>query len=107
MTSTYIDGDMFVTDGGVARSLRVGQGRGLERQGAQATGSLRPAPVYSIVTGGDERRVGNVYAFDLPNQRVVALGQDPTGGTSSSTGWPAEAPDWSDMRGDVRHRRRR
>ncbi|MBA3235021.1 MAG: hypothetical protein H0T59_03370 [Chloroflexi bacterium] len=97
MTSTYVDGDLFVTDSGSLDRYVSGKDEGWSAK-APRDGSLRPAPVYSIVAGGTERRVGQVYAFDLPNQRVVALAKS-DGRYVEQYRLAGEAPDWADLRG--------
>ncbi|HEY3522608.1 MAG TPA: hypothetical protein VGK63_02800, partial [Candidatus Limnocylindrales bacterium] len=35
--------------------------------------AIRPAPKYSLIASASDRRVGVVYAYDPPNQRLIAL----------------------------------
>jgi hypothetical protein len=59
---------------------------------------LRPPPTYSIVTGATERRAGNIYLFDRPNVRIVAL--DKTDGSYvAQYRLAGGVEDWSDLRG--------
>ena len=60
---------------------------------------LRPAPVYSMVTGGlgTKRRTGWIYAYDKPNERIVAI--DKTDGTYKGQYRLAGGVEgWDDMR---------
>jgi len=96
MSSTYVDGDLFAVDGGAVVRFVSGKDDGWQA-GAPADTLLRAAPTYSLVAGAGERRVGNVYAFDRPNARIVAL--DKTDGTyRAQYRLAGEATDWSDLR---------
>jgi len=96
MSSTYVDGDLFGVDGGAVVRFVSGKDDGWEA-GSPADTLLRAAPTYSLVTGAGERRVGNVYAFDRPNARIVAL--DKTDGTyRAQYRLAGGARDWSDLR---------
>jgi len=65
--------------------------------GAPADTLLRPPPTYTLVAGAGERRVGNVYAFDRPNARIIAL--DKKDGTyRAQYRLAGGAHDWSDLR---------
>jgi hypothetical protein len=96
MGSTYVDGDFFAIDGGTVVRFVSGRDDGWN-PGAPADLLLRPAPAYTLVAGAGERRVGNVYAFDKPNERVVAL--DKTDGSfRGQYRLAGGADDWSDLR---------
>jgi hypothetical protein len=96
MGSTYVDGDFFAIDGGAVVRFVSGRDDGWN-PGAPADLLLRPAPAYTLVAGAGERRVGNVYAFDKPNERVVAL--DKTDGSfRGQYRLAGGAGDWSDLR---------
>jgi hypothetical protein len=72
MSSTYVDGDLFAVDGGAIVRFVAGKDDGWD-PGVPLDTLLRPPPTYSLVSGATERRVGNVYAFDRPNARIIAL----------------------------------
>jgi hypothetical protein len=96
MSSTYLDGDVFAVDGGAIVRFVSGKDDGWD-PGAPADTLLRPAPTYAFVAGAGERRVGNVYAFDRPNARIVAL--DKSDGTyRAQYRLAGGAQDWSDLR---------
>jgi len=96
MGSTYVDGDFFAIDGGTVVRFVSGKDDGWDPGVPQDT-LMRPAPVYTLVAGAGERRVGNVYAFDKPNARIVAL--DKTDGTyRGQYRLAGGAEDWSDLR---------
>ena len=96
MTSIYVDGDLFAADGGTLVRFVSGKNDGWDAVAPDDT-LLRPAPTYSIVSGGTDRRTGNLYAFDRPNARVVAV--DKTNGTYQAQYRLAGGiSDWSDLR---------
>jgi hypothetical protein len=96
MSSTYVDGDFFSVDGGAIRRFVSGKDDGWDADAPTDT-LLRPAPTYVLVTGAGERRVGNVYVFDRPNARVIAL--DKTDGSyRAQYRLAGGAQDWSDLR---------
>jgi hypothetical protein len=96
MSSTYVDGDFFGVDGGAIRRFVSGKDDGWDADAPTDT-LLRPAPTYVLVTGAGERRVGNIFLFDRPNQRVIAL--DKTDGSyRAQYRLAGGAQDWSDLR---------
>jgi hypothetical protein len=96
MGSTYVDGDFFAIDGGAVVRFVSGKDDGWD-PGVPQDSLLRPAPAYTLVAGAGERRVGNVYAFDKPNARIIAL--DKTDGSyRGQYRLAGGAEDWSDLR---------
>jgi hypothetical protein len=96
ITSTYVDGDLFATDGGTMVRFVGGKDEGWEANAPKDT-LVRPAPQYSIVTSGTERRTGEIYGFDAPNDRIIAL--DKVDGTyRTQYRLAGGATDWSDLR---------
>jgi hypothetical protein len=72
ITSMYIDGDIWVTDGGKLQRLRGGKAEGWQAA-VPPDDILRPAPTYRLVTSGSPVGAGTVYGFDRTGLRVVAL----------------------------------
>ncbi len=96
MTSTYVDGDLFAVDGGTLVRFVSGKNDGWDAAPPADT-LVRPAPTYSIVSGGSPRRSGDLLAFDRPNQRIVAV--DKADGTyHAQYRLAGGAVDWSDFR---------
>jgi hypothetical protein len=96
MSSTYVDGDFFAVDGGAIRRFVSGKDDGWDAEAPPDT-LLRPAPTYVLVAGAGDRRVGNIYVFDRPNARIVAL--DKTDGSYvAQYRLAGGAEDWSDFR---------
>jgi hypothetical protein len=96
MTSVYVDGDLFATDGGTLNRFVSGKDDGWNPATPGDT-LLRPAPTYSIVTGGTDRRAGDVYAFDKPNNRVLAIAKS-DGTYHAQYRLAGGLTDWSDLR---------
>jgi hypothetical protein len=96
MTSVFVDGDLFAADGGTLARFVSGKNDGWGAAAPDDT-LLRPLPTYSIVAGGTARRAGDLYAFDRPNNRIVAV-------TKSDGTYHAQyrlaggIADWSDLR---------
>jgi hypothetical protein len=96
MSSTYVDGDFFAVDGGAIRRFVSGKDDGWDAEAPPDT-LLRPAPTYVLVAGAGDRRVGNIYVFDRPNARIVAL--DKTDGSYvAQYRLAGGAEDWLDFR---------
>lgn len=72
ITSLYIDGDIWLADGG--HLLRIVNGRS-EGWTASDPGDtiVRPAPTYTLVSSGSDRRAGHIYGFDANSDRVVSF----------------------------------
>jgi hypothetical protein len=97
MTSTYVDGDLFAADAGSLVRFVGGKNEGWDAKDP-GDALLRPAPSYSIVSAGSARREGQVFGFDRPNGRVVALNK--VDGKYVAQYRPAGgAAGWSDFRG--------
>ena len=96
MTSTYVDGDLFAADAGSLVRFVGGKSEGWDAKAPKDT-LLRPAPSYSILASGSARREGDIYAFDGPNQRVVALAKT-DGKYDAQYRLAGGLRDWSDMR---------
>ena len=72
VTSMYIDGEVWLADGGDVLRYRSGANVGWTAA-APADTIIREAPVYTIIGSGSEQRVGVIYGYDSVNQRLVAL----------------------------------
>ena len=96
MTSTFVDGDIYVTDGGSLVKYTGGKDGGWAAKDPKDL-LLRPAPAYSIVAAGPARAQGAIYAFDLPNARVIAVAKV-DGAYQAQYRLAGGARDWSDLR---------
>jgi hypothetical protein len=72
ITSIYIDGDIWLADGGNILRLVNQKFEGWSAS-TPKDDVIRKAPVYSLVTSAAPRRSGTLYGLDLPNLRVIAL----------------------------------
>ncbi|HWH21421.1 MAG TPA: hypothetical protein VN671_12860, partial [Solirubrobacterales bacterium] len=97
ITDLYIDGDIWVADGGQLLRLVGGKAEGWEAS-APGDKTLRGDPAYERIASGSPRREGTIYGYDPHNQRVVALSK--ANGTYIAQYRLADGDDgWSDMRG--------
>jgi len=96
VTDMYIDGDIWIVDGGQILRLVGGKAEGWE---AAAPGDkvLRGDPAYRLIESGSARREGTIYAFDPANQRVVALSKV-NGAYLGQFRLAGGADGWSDLR---------
>ena len=96
MTSTYVDGDLFAADAGALVRFVGGKDEGWNAKNPKDA-LIRPAPVYSIVAAGTARREGQIYGFDRPNARIVALAKV-DGKYVTQYRLAGGLKDWSDLR---------
>ena len=97
MSSLYIDGDIFVIERGVIERFVSGSSGGWD---ATDPGDvlLRPAPTYTRIASGSERREGRLYAYDPSNRRVVAFDKS-DGAYVEQYRLAGGDPAWEDLRG--------
>jgi len=96
MTSTYVDGDIFVADGGKMIRYVGGKAEGWDAKDPKDT-ALRPAPSYSLLASGTGRREGEIYGFDKPNGRIVAVSKV-DGSFKAQYRLAGGLTDWTDLR---------
>jgi hypothetical protein len=105
VSDIYIDGDVFLADGGTIARYIAGKSEGwaIQPPGAanyapDGDALLRPAPRYSLITSASDKRTGLIYAWDANNARVVAY--DKAKGTFVEQYRLAGGnPGWADVRG--------
>ncbi|MDF2734042.1 MAG: Stp1/IreP family PP2C-type Ser/Thr phosphatase [Chloroflexota bacterium] len=97
MTAMYIDGDMFVVEGGVLERFASGKSDGWE-PGELPDALLREQPNASLVTGQGERREGTVFTYDREHSRLVEY-EKASGDYLRQYRLAAGAEGWGDMRG--------
>ena len=97
VTDMFIDGDIFIADGG--EIIRFAGGRE-EGWAAASPGDtvLRDAPAYRRLTSVTVRREGRLYAWDAPNARVIALRKS-DGAYVEQYRLVGGGTEWSDIRG--------
>ncbi len=93
----YIDGDIFITDGGEIVRFVDGRAEGWAADPPPDT-LLRKAPKYRLITSATEKRKGVLYAYDPTSARVVAI--DKAKGTYlGQFRLAGGARGWEDIRG--------
>jgi hypothetical protein len=97
ITSMYIDGDVWLADGGQILRLVGGNSAGWT---ATAPGDAvqRGTPAYRLIASASDRRTGTIYGYDRDHQRVVALSKV-NGAFIGQYRLANAAKGWSDMRG--------
>ena len=99
MRSLYIDGDIFVIEGGVIERFVNGNSGGWE---VDEIGDelLRPAPDYTLIASGSGRREGALYAYDAENGRITAF-EKASGAYIEQYRLAGEHPALGDLRGMI------
>jgi hypothetical protein len=97
MTAMYIDGDIFIVEGGILERFSSGKSDGWEPKDLPDT-LLRDTSTAVLVSGQGERREGTVFTYDRENGRLIEY--DKAGG--DYVGQYRLAGDdegWQDLRG--------
>ncbi|HET9852235.1 MAG TPA: hypothetical protein VFP56_06990 [Candidatus Limnocylindrales bacterium] len=96
ISSLYIDGDIWLADGGEILRVVNGNAAGWE---AKAPGDtiLRDEPGYTLIGSGSDRRSGTMYGFDDGNDRLVALSK--VNGSYTAQYRLEDGDEWADFRG--------
>ena len=93
----YIDGDIFITDGGTIVRFIDGRAEGWQPKAPTDT-LLRSAPKYRLLASASEKRTGRLYAYDPANARVIALDKA-KGDYIEQYRLAGGAMGWEDLRG--------
>ena len=96
ITSLYIDGDIWLADGGQVLRVVNGNAAGWEAAGP-GDDILRDEPTYRIIASGAERRTGTIYGFDGESDRLVALSK--VNGSFIAQYQLGDGDGWADFRG--------
>jgi hypothetical protein len=96
ITSLYIDGDIWLADGGEVLRVVNGNAAGWE---AATPGDeiLRDEPSYRLIASGADRRTGIIYAFDDKSDRLVGLSK--VNGAYTGQFRLGDGDKWKDFRG--------
>ena len=92
-----IDGDIFVTEGGVLNRFVNGASQGW-KPGDPGDEILRAAPKYTLLTTFTARDTGSIYAYDKANGRIIEIDKD-SGSIVQQFQLAGNDPSWSDLRG--------
>ncbi len=97
MSALYIDGDMFVVEGGVLERFSSGDSDGWEPKELPDT-MLREQPTATLVAGQGERRKGTVFTYDPEYARMIEYDKA-TGDYLRQYRLAVGDDGWEDMRG--------
>jgi hypothetical protein len=95
MSSLYIDGDIYITEGGVVDRYTSGKSDAWEA-GTPGDELLRPTSAVQIVAGGGDRNQGRIYTYDKANARILAF--DKRSGDFAGQYRLAVGDGWKDLR---------
>jgi hypothetical protein len=96
ITAMYIDGDIWLADGGQLLRIVNGASEGWTAE-APGDSAVRSGPSFTLVTSGSARREGRIYGFDPANRRVLAyLKSD--GSFVEQYRLAGGSPAWTDLR---------
>jgi hypothetical protein len=93
----YIDGDVWVADGGQLYRYTNGASVGWTAA-ALSDGLLRAAPTYTSLGSGAAKRTGTMYGFDGGSDRLVALSKV-NGSYIGQFRLAGGSTGWADLRG--------
>jgi hypothetical protein len=97
ISSLYIDGDVWMADGG--QVLRVVNGNSAGWAAAAMRDTVLRAPAtYQYIGSGADRRTGTIYAFDSANDRLVGLSKA-NGAFVAQYRIAGGSTAWGDLRG--------
>ena len=97
MSSLYIDGNMFIAEGGLLERFTRGNSDGWEWEPPEDQ-LLRKIPRVTLVTGAGDPAEGTVYAYDEANGRILAF-KKADGSFVAQYRLSGDRDDWSDLRG--------
>ncbi|HYK95236.1 MAG TPA: hypothetical protein VE011_05120 [Candidatus Dormibacteraeota bacterium] len=97
VTSMYIDGDVWLADGGQILRLVSGNSAGWTAA-APGDSVIRGTPAYRIISSASDRRTGTLYGYDPAHQRLVAFSKA-SGSFIGQYRLADGATGWSDIRG--------
>ena len=94
-TSLYIDGELFLADGGALVRFHAGT----ETAGWPIDRSAARVRDYRLLASPDERGRGILYAYDAANEAVVAIGKTSGSDVAEYRIQSNVTADWHDVRG--------
>ena len=97
VTSMYIDGEVYLADGGIVERFVSGRGSDWAPE-APPDELLRPLPAYRLIASPGTRGEGTMYGYDPGSDRILAF--DKASGRYLAQFRIADGgPDWADVRG--------
>jgi len=97
VTSMYIDGEVYLADGGIVERFISGRG-GDWGPDEPPDALLRPRPAYRLLASPGARGEGTMYAYDPGSDRIVAFDKV-TGRYQAQFRIAGDGTDWADLRG--------
>ncbi|MES1239905.1 MAG: hypothetical protein ABUL57_03490, partial [Chloroflexota bacterium] len=97
LTSMHIDGDVWIADAGEI-SRYSGGATGSWTAATLTDSILRPAPAYTLIGSGSDKRTGTIYGFDPGSDRLVGLSKV-NGSFVGQYRLAGGDAGWADMRG--------
>jgi hypothetical protein len=97
VTSIYIDGEVYLADGGIVERFVSGR-RGDWGPDEPPDVLLRPRPAYTLITSPGTRGEGTLYGYDPGSDRIVAFDKA-SGRYQAQFRIADQGPDWADVRG--------
>jgi hypothetical protein len=96
VTSMYIDGEIYLVDGGIVERFVSGRGGDWAPQ-EPPDGLLRPAPAYRYVASPGPRGEGTMYGYDPGSDRFIAFDKA-SGRYQAQYRIVDGGPDWAGVR---------
>jgi serine/threonine protein phosphatase PrpC len=96
VTSMYIDGEVYLADGGIIERFVAGRSGDWSPQ-APPDDLLRPAPAYRVITSPGTRGEGAMYGYDHVSDRIIAFDKA-SGKYQTQFRIAGQGKDWADLR---------
>ncbi len=96
VTSMYIDGEVYLADGGVIERFVSGRSGDWSPE-APPDDLLRPAPAYRVITSPGTRGEGSMYGYDHVSDRIIAFDKA-SGKYQAQFRIAGQGKDWADLR---------
>jgi hypothetical protein len=96
VTSMYIDGEVYLADGGIVERFVAGRSGDWSPQ-APPDDLLRPAPAYRVITSPGTRGEGTMYGYDHVSDRIIAFDKA-SGKYQAQFRIAGQGKDWADLR---------
>ena len=96
-TSMYIDGEVYLADGGIVERFVSGRG-GNWGPDQPPDVLLRPLPAYRLIASPGSRGEGIMYGYDAGSDRILAFDKA-SGKYQAQFRIAGAGPDWADVRG--------
>jgi hypothetical protein len=96
VTSMYIDGEVYLADGGIVERFVAGRSGDWSPE-APPDELLRPPPAYRLIASPGTRGEGAMYGYDPGSDRILAFDKA-SGKYQAQFRIAGQGPDWADLR---------